>query len=299
MMFMFMFISMLSIVVALTLYSVISSATDKRVLRAVAERLEQVDGGTSLVARSVALASESSRQHRRSTPSCVRCTADLGWFNWLRASKTRMFCNVCCLTSIRAHAAFRHILTQITNDKTLDPSEETALRAWQFRLGLTDADVACYMPFIERARWFYRVSQGELPVASASGVNLRADEVCHVFEAAVALEERTERRYQAGSRGVSVRLMKGVTFRVGSSQGRSIPHTEYVSVGDGTLLVTNRRTLFLGPRTIEIPHKHVLCLEPWRDGFEMAVEGRQRPHMFYVTDGEATAAILAFASANS
>jgi hypothetical protein len=53
--------------------------------------------------------------------------------------------------------------------------------------------------------------------------------------------------YQGGSQGVSLRVMKGVSYRVGGHRGTFVPTPETLKVVDkGTAVVTNQRVVFQG-----------------------------------------------------
>jgi hypothetical protein len=53
--------------------------------------------------------------------------------------------------------------------------------------------------------------------------------------------------YQGGSQGVSLRVMKGVSYRVGGHRGTFVPAPELLKIVDeGTAVVTNQRVVFQG-----------------------------------------------------
>jgi len=53
--------------------------------------------------------------------------------------------------------------------------------------------------------------------------------------------------YQGGSHGVSIRVAKGVSYRVGAHKGTFVPGPEVIKVVDeGTVVVTTQRVVFQG-----------------------------------------------------
>jgi hypothetical protein len=53
--------------------------------------------------------------------------------------------------------------------------------------------------------------------------------------------------YQGGSQGVSLRVMKGVSYRVGGHKGTFVPAPELLKIVDqGTAVITNQRVVFQG-----------------------------------------------------
>jgi hypothetical protein len=61
----------------------------------------------------------------------------------------------------------------------------------------------------------------------------KSEQVVWVFEEVDYLEDKTRRQYVGGSRGVSVRVMKGVYYHIGGFKGHAIDRTERVHVDTG------------------------------------------------------------------
>jgi len=53
-------------------------------------------------------------------------------------------------------------------------------------------------------------------------------------------------RYQAGTAGTTLRVAKGVSFRLGGMKGKMVSSSELTSIGDGHLVITNQRVIFTG-----------------------------------------------------
>jgi hypothetical protein len=74
----------------------------------------------------------------------------------------------------------------------------------------------------------------------------KAEQIVWAFERSEYIEDRTRRQYVGGSRGVSVRVMKGVYYHIGGFQGHAIDRTERVHVYTGLVIVTNKHIYFDG-----------------------------------------------------
>ena len=75
--------------------------------------------------------------------------------------------------------------------------------------------------------------------------------------------------YQAGSRGVSFQIAKGVRYRVGGSKGRSVRRSG-VGSQEGTLILTTAGVTFLIPTDLlRIPLSKILAFQGYRDGFSL------------------------------
>ncbi len=225
--------------------------------------------------------------------ACQRCGADLGLFKSLTGGA---LCATCADGRKRALLAFEHAVCGALSDRLLTPDEEAQLRLYQFDLGLSDADVAQLAPALWRGKLLHAILADQLAQPNSCPVVLRKKEAPRWVEGATLLEERTRQVYVGGSRGVSVRIVKGVTWRVGASRGERLPVTEIQTIGQGSFIVTNQRTVFVGPRQVIVPHGKLLSVTPFEDGIELHYEGQKRRQLFQVNDGELTAAAVIMGS---
>lgn len=83
-----------------------------------------------------------------------------------------------------------------------------------------------------------------LPVLENEILKLTKNELCHFAGDSnfCKLKKQTV-GYQGGNRGVSLRIMKGVSFRVGNYQGHSIKE-EIVEKTQGKIYLTNKKLVF-------------------------------------------------------
>lgn len=122
-------------------------------------------------------------------------------------------------------------------------------------------------------------SGAPLPSGSASGLILRKGEVCHLSLPAILVEERVvSRNYQGGSRGVNLRLVKGVSFRVGQQKGQMVSQSGIVPISEGYFVITNKRLVFSGDRkSVTTPIDKLVDLHVFSDGLNYSVTTRQKP----------------------
>jgi hypothetical protein len=101
---------------------------------------------------------------------------------------------------------------------------------------------------------------GNLPLNFQKG-----EQVVWAFDQVDYLEEKTRRQYVGGSRGVSVRVMKGVCYHVGGFKGRAIDRTERIHVDTGLVAVTTKQIYFSGTKkAFRIPYAKIVSFEPSR-----------------------------------
>lgn len=99
------------------------------------------------------------------------------------------------------------------------------------------------------------------------------------------LEARAVRQTIGGYGGPSIRMAKGVSFRFGGVSARSVSHDELKKIDQGTLVLTNKRLIFLGStRTINIDLRKIVAIEPYKDGIGSQRENKQKTEYFTGTD---------------
>lgn len=95
----------------------------------------------------------------------------------------------------------------------------------------------------------------------------RGETVQWLFNGVTRREPRTSYHYEGGSHGVSIRLMKGASYRVGSHRGQRVATTELVTVGSGALAVTNSAVYFMGGASgVKTPLSSVVSVDGFLTG---------------------------------
>jgi hypothetical protein len=95
-------------------------------------------------------------------------------------------------------------------------------------------------------------------------------------------KQGTHREWVGGSHGYNVRIMKGLSYRVGSSRGHSVSTTSMDYKGYGNLVITTRGFSFLSAsESVRLPFTKVIGIETYRDGFKLLTDYARNPiHMF-------------------
>ena len=68
----------------------------------------------------------------------------------------------------------------------------------------------------------------------------KSETLVWLFNNVVYLEDKTRTQYVGRSSGVSIRIAKGVYYRVGAFQGQPISRTERIHVDTGAMAVTSK-----------------------------------------------------------
>ncbi len=122
-------------------------------------------------------------------------------------------------------------------------------------------------------------SGGDLPIGQPQNLILQKGETCHLCIPASLYEERVIRSsYQGGSRGVSIRIMKGVSYRIGANRGQIQSERGMVCVSKGHFIVTNQRLAFSGDRkSASSVFNKLLDFQVYWDAIQYSVTNRQKP----------------------
>jgi hypothetical protein len=192
------------------------------------------------------------------------------------------------------------LLKSSVADRRLSPEELHQLAAVAQHLGVTPDFDKATEAMLDRYALFWRIENGDLPSVVVEKAPLEGGETCHSITPA----ERYERRSDAGgpeTEGiVSVRIARGVYYRVGSVSGARMNRIPLRRVDAGQLLVTNQRVLFEGPQgSMAWRLRDIACYQVYADG--IILEPRSGPGPSFTLDGdvELSAVILGAALARA
>lgn len=187
-------------------------------------------------------------------------------------------------------------------DGTITAQEEEELSRIKAYLGVQPGEVSASDRELARFRLLREIQEGHMPATTVPGLITQKGESAYWAEPASILEERVVRReYVGGSHGVSFRIMKGVSYRVGAQRGQFVSTTGVVPVSSGQLVVTSKRIIFLGSKKgFNIRLDKAVGLELHSDGLTVT-DGAGKPRVVqFAAPGNAdiVGAILSYAVNN-
>lgn len=108
----------------------------------------------------------------------------------------------------------------------------------------------------------------------------------YIFDDVRFAQERTSTIYVGGSRGISVRVAKGVYFRSSGSRGYTEKTSAIQTIDTGELAITTQNIYFRGRnRSFKIDLKKVINLEAFSDGIKVEKDGVSfKPYYFLDVD---------------
>lgn len=183
---------------------------------------------------------------------------------------------------------------QFLEDGILDETEENRLVEFKSKFALTQSELDRNGAFTKttKAAVLRDVMNGVLPQRiSVDGnfpINLqKTEQVVWAFPASDYLEDKTKCQYVGGSRGVSVRVMKGVYYRVGAFKGQKIERTERTHIDRGMVVLTNKHVYFAGPaKSLRVPYSKIVSFLPFSDGVGIIRDASNaKPQIFVTGDG--------------
>jgi len=120
--------------------------------------------------------------------------------------------------------------------------------------------------------------------SSSLPVNLQKNEkIIWAFADTKLLEDKTRRQFVGGSRGVSVRVMKGVYYRVGEFKGHTIETTERVQVDSGWFIIASKNIYFVGNRKgMRIPYGKIVSFDPYSDGIGIMKDAASAKQQIFI-----------------
>lgn len=121
-------------------------------------------------------------------------------------------------------------------------------------------------------------SDEPLPVIIASNILLSADEVCHYSQSATYVKTKNVVvGYSGGSRGTTVRVAKGVSFRVGASKAAPV-RSDVQERTNGILSITNKRVIFSADKgAFDKKISSLSAITPYKNGIAFQFGEHQYP----------------------
>ena len=183
-------------------------------------------------------------------------------------------------------AVLQSTLEAALADRRLTPEEFLHFSELAKEFGIEPSFGDATLKLMHRYSLFWRIEQGDIPVANVP-INLQKGEVCYFSAPARWLEYRKQvRTVGYYSQGVSVRVMRGVYYRVGGSRPQRVTTEGLTALDTGVLYITNKRLIFDGTRrNLSLKLNTLLSFEAFSDGLALEKSSGKSPH--FILDGDA------------
>lgn len=203
------------------------------------------------------------------------------------------FINDTVLKSLIAKA-WERAVDQCLEDNILTVDEEHALMEFKefFALSQQDLDRNGALGRVVKNAIIRDVLDGKIPnrvrIDGPLPFNLQKGEtIIWLFHNVKYYEQRTRTQYIGGYSGLSLRVARGVYYRVGGFKGNPVQTTQTVHVDTGILAVTNKHVYFAGSaKAFKIRYDQIVSFTPYSDGIGVQRDAlTAMPQLFQTGDG--------------
>jgi hypothetical protein len=190
-------------------------------------------------------------------------------------------------------AGWEQAVERAFDDGLLSQEEEDALVELQTHFNLTQDSLDTHGAYskVVKGAVLRDILSGKIPervkIAGALPFNLQKNEILvWVFQNVDYYEEKTCTHYKGGSHGVSIRVAKGIYYRVGAFKGRRVQTQEAIH-DTGLLGVTNKQIYFAGStKRFRIGYNKIVAIEPYSNGISILRDAATaKPQTFVTGEG--------------
>lgn len=177
--------------------------------------------------------------------------------------------------------AYAAALRATKMDGVITKTEEEELEKIQKYLGLDNREISKQKKELTRLRLLTEIQDGNIPTLTTSNIVTQKDERIYWIEPSSLLEEKViNRRYVGGSQGVSFRIMKGVSYRVGGHKGHYEVDKGNVEVSSGDLIITNKRIVFSGDKkSFSTRLDKIIDINLFNNGLQFSEINKNKPRL--------------------
>jgi hypothetical protein len=191
------------------------------------------------------------------------------------------------------------LLGRSTADRRLSPDELEQLASVARHLGVTREFDGATEAMLDRYALFWRIENGDLPTVILDTTPLDGEETCHLAVPAERFEPRASHEGGESEGAGSVRIARGVYYRVGSASEERMNRASLDRADTGRFLVTSQRVLFEGAKeTIAFRLRDISSYQVYADGIVLERRAGLGPCFLLEGDVELIAVILGAALAH-
>jgi len=195
----------------------------------------------------------------------------------------KYFNKLCDLTRTANYANFEKTFENFSIDNSLSDEEFSDLEKFIIDFNLTESNISSFNDYLD-LKFLNRLEKGQLPEAKTD-LLLKKDEICHYQTFCSLVEERQDVRYVGGYSGVSLKIFKGVYYKIGATRGKRLVETSNEISDTGSLYITNKRVIFTGSeKNVTYKLENIVDLKLFDDAVSFVTENQDK--MKYFTFGD-------------
>jgi len=184
-------------------------------------------------------------------------------------------------------------INKIISEERYSPEKQQELESLSKELSLNLSIGNDIKQKLDKYRLFWEIDNDNLPVENCD-IAIQPKETCH-FTSDIEWHEQRKvtKRVNYSGVGTRIRLMKGVSIKLGSITPQSISEDVLQLIDIGRLYLTNKRLIFMGGTgTKTIALNKILDFQVYSNGIEISKDAGKSPFFKMKTDADTCALIL-------
>ncbi len=186
---------------------------------------------------------------------------------------------------------WKSLVEKAFEDGILAEEEEKRLRAIIEGFNLEDPEVLNSRAYtlITKGAFLRELLAGQLPQNLPDKALLpfnfqKSEQPLWVFNDVDYYEMVTHKKYSGGYSGFSVKIAKGLYWRVGGFRGKPVVTQELQKIDTGTMVITNKHIYFGGQNKIfRVRLDRIVAFEPFEDGIGIQRDAKTAHPQYFVT----------------
>lgn len=182
---------------------------------------------------------------------------------------------------------FSELVSTALDDHLLTVDEERRIELLRRQFSFNDDEILDPLRSLIKIGTLRDLDEGKLPnrlkFENGLPINLQKDDsVVWVFGGVGLSQIKTKTSYVGGSHGVSVRIARGVYYRVGAHKGQRVQTEHLVPQDSGALIISGKHLYFSGEtKSFRIPYSKIVAIKLYSDGLQVTRESvNPKPHYF-------------------
>ncbi len=184
-------------------------------------------------------------------------------------------------------------LREAIADQRLSPDEEREFEALAKKFNVEVTYGGSSKQVLDQYRLYWIIENADLPVISVP-IALQRDEECYFSQKVDWFELRkVTKRINYGGPVASIRIAKGIRWRMGSLAMQPVSEDVMTKIDSGTIYLTSKRLLFTGAgKTSAIQLKKIIAYTPYKNGVEIIKDSGKSPFLQFMTGVDIFSMIL-------
>lgn len=181
-------------------------------------------------------------------------------------------------------------IEQYLNDGIIDQPEERCVARFMQFTGLPQQELNANRSLekVVQSKVLQELLNGQVPAPriTISGpfpfLLNKNEHLLWLFRDVTLMMQKVRREYVGRSRGVSVRVCRGVYYRTGGFKGHPVETSYMDTVGIGSVCLTDKNLYFHSPqKSLKIPFTKILSLDPYSNGLGVQKDGANDKPLFF------------------